>query len=143
MASFIYNKAKEGLLNGTLDLVADNLYAMLVTSAYTANPDHDFVSAIGANELSGTGYSRRLLNTKSVIESDANDRAEFTAANLAWSAINAGTAAALVLYKRIGGSDNPAVDTLIAYIDSGGFPVVTNGGDLNINWNAAGILQLA
>jgi hypothetical protein len=143
MASFIYNKAKEQMLNGQMNLIADNIYAMLVTSGYTANPDHDFVTSLGANELSGTGYSRRLLSSKAVVESDANDRAEFTAANLSWTAISAGTAAAVVLYKRVGGADNAATDVLVAYIDSGGFPVTTNGGDLNINWNAAGIIQLA
>jgi hypothetical protein len=143
MASFIYNKAKEQLLNGTLDLVADPIYAVLVTGGYTPNPDHDFVSSVGANELSGTGYSRKLLTSKSVTEVDSSDRAEFTADNLQWTAINAGTASGVVLYKRVGASDNAAADVLIAHIDSGGFPVVTNGGDLNINWNASGIIQLA
>jgi hypothetical protein len=33
---------------------------------------------------------------------------------------------------------------LFAYIDTGvtGLPVVTNGGDITITWNASGIVQL-
>ena len=44
------------------------------------------------------------------------------------------------MYREGTSDDTDAV--LIAYIDSGGFPVVTNGGDLTIAWNAEGILQL-
>lgn len=144
--SLVYNIAKRQLLDAQLDLDADVLRIMLVDNTYTANADHDFVSQTGleAAELSGTGYARQTLGTIGVSEDDANDRGEFTAANVTWSGINAGTAEAAIIYKQVGGDDStPANDVLIAYIDTGGFPVTTNGGDLTIQWNAEGILQLA
>lgn len=145
MASFVYNTAKRKLLDGTLDLTNDVIRAMLVTSGYTANADHDFVSDLtpGSNELSGTGYARITLSSKAFSTDDANDRGEFDAADLTWNAINAGTAAALIIYKQTGGSDaTPADDDLIAHIDTGGFPITTNGGDLTIQVNAEGLIHL-
>ncbi len=151
MASFLYNRAKKEMIDGTIDIDTDaGIKAMLVTSSYVANADHDFVDEAGANdpidhELSGTGYvagfgnsGRKALATKAVNEDDANDRAEFDADDLTWTGIDAGTAAAVIIIKE-NTADTDSV--LIAYIDTGGFPIVTNGGDLTIAWNAEGILQ--
>lgn len=151
MASLVYNRAKKEILDGTIDLLTDTLKIMLVTSSYVADPDNDFVEEgvddANEHELSGTGYvagfagsGRKTLSGKAVTEDDANDRAEFDdSGDITWSGINAGTAAAAILYKHLT-ADTASV--LIAYIDSGGFPIVTNGGDLTIQWNAEGILQL-
>ncbi len=151
MAPLVYNRAKAEIMDGTIDLLSDVLKIMLVTSSYVADADNDFVDEAGANdpidhELTGTGYvagfagsGRKTLSGKVVSEDDANDRAEFDdTADITWTGIDAGTAAAAILYKHIT-ADTASV--LIAYIDTGGFPVVTNGGDLTIQWNAEGILQ--
>lgn len=151
MASLVYNRAKKEILDGTIDLLTDTLKIMLVTSAYVVDADDTFVDMSGANdpideELSGTGYAagfagagRKTLSGKGVSQDDANDRAEFDdTADITWTGISAGTAAAAILYKH-NTADTDSV--LIAYIDTGGFPIVTNGGDLTIQWNAEGILQ--
>ncbi len=150
MATLVYNRAKKEILDGTIDLLTDTLKIMLVTSSYVADADNDFVEE-GVNdanehELTGTGYDpgfagsgRKTLSGKGVTEDDTNDRAEFDdSGDITWTGINAGTAAGAILYKHIT-ADTASI--LIAYIDSGGFPVVTNGGDLTIQWNAEGILQ--
>jgi len=154
MASLVYNEAKRKLLDGTLDLTTDTIIVMLVTASYVANVDHDFVDEAGANdpidhELTGTGYTaghgnsgRKTLAAKAFSTDDANDRGEFDdTADITWTAITAGTAAAAIIH-RVGTADDTTA-LLIAYIDTGGFPVVTNGGDFTIQWNAEGILQLA
>lgn len=146
MASLIYNLFKQKIADGTIDWDTAVIRAMLVTSGYTADADHDFVnSGPDANELSGTGYTRKTLTTRTVVLVDASDRAELRCDDsVVWSAINAGTAAAAVLYVQVGGDDTtPGDDILVAYIDSGGFPIVTNGGDLTIDWNNAGVIQLS
>ena len=150
--SLVFNRAKKELLDGTIDLVSDTIKVMLVTSSYTANADDDFVDNGGANdpidhELSGTGYvagfagsGRKTLAAKAFSVDDPNDRGEFDdTADITWTAINAGTAAGAIVYKHIT-ADTSSV--MIAYINTGGFPIVTNGGDLTIQWNAEGILQL-
>lgn len=152
MANIVYNKFKAGVGDASIDWLNDVIKAMLVTSSYTPNADDTFIDAGGANdpidhELSGTGYAagfagagRKTLSAKAVNQDDANDRAEFDdTADLTWTGIDAGTAAGVLIYKHI---TSDALSIPIAWIDTGGWPVVTNGGDLTIQWNAEGIIQL-
>lgn len=146
----IYNKAKTLLMNGQLNLLNDTIKVMLVNSSYAPDPDDDYVgnSGVASAEVSGTGYvggyggsGRKILTNKVITEDDTNDRAYFDADDVTWAGINAGTIAAAVLIKEGVTDDNTSL--LIAYIDQGGFPVITNGGDLTIQWNTDGILQLS
>lgn len=144
MASGVYNSFKRDIADGTIDLVNDTIKAILVTSSYTPNADHDFADDLGANELSGTGYAggfagsgRKTLASKAFSTDTSNDRAEFTFAAITWSAINAGNPKYLILVKEI---TNDAATRLIAWLDLG--TVVTNGGDLTVTPDAvAGALQ--
>ena len=152
MAVITYNQGRTDLLDGTIDLLTNTLKIMLVTSSYIADKDDQFVEEgvddANEHELTGTGYApgfagagRKTLSAKAVTKDDANDRAEFDdTADITWTGIDAGTAAAAILYFH-NTADTDSV--LIMYNDSGGFPIVTNGGDLTIQWNAEGILQLA
>jgi len=149
MADLTYNLGRTDLADATYDFITQVIKGMLVTSSYVANKDNNFVDDGGANdpidhELSGTGYvagfagSGRKTLSMSVVEDDANDRAEITFTAITWTAINAGTAAALIMYNHITGD---TASTLIAYNDSGGWPIVTNGGDLTVTPDAQGFLQ--
>lgn len=153
-ASFCYNRFALELLDNTKDLVANaGVKVGLSTSTHVPNRDDNFASDGGADdfvdgELSGTGYTggfggagRKALASKTYTEDDANDRAEFDAADLTWTAINAGTVAQANILDETGASDDTGTE-VVANIDTGGFPVVTNGGDLTIAWNAEGIIQL-
>lgn len=152
MADFHYNEAAKKVYDQTLDMLVDVIKVGLSTSVHVPIRNDDFLDESGADdfidgELSGTGYTagfgnsgRRTLVSKSIVVDKPNDRAEFTAANLTWTSIDAGTAAQATVLKEI---TNDAASITIANIDSGGFPIVTNGGDLSINWDAEGIIQLA
>jgi hypothetical protein len=144
MADLVYNKGKTEIMNGGIDLLTSTIRVMLVNSGYVADDAHDdLADGPRTNELSGTGYTAdgELLNNKAVTEDDPNNRAEFdNTVDTTWTGIDAGTADAAVIYLDSG---TDSTSWLIAYIDSGGFPIVTNGGDLTIQWNAEGILQLA
>jgi hypothetical protein len=147
--SLVYNLAKKLIADGSLDLLTDTIKVMLVGSTYTEDADHDYVNPSAyLTEISGTGYAggyggsgRKTLASKTVTEDDANDRAEFDAANLTWTSINAGTPAGAILIRERAATGD-TMSELIAFIDSGGFPIVTNGGDLSITWDAEGILNL-
>lgn len=143
MASGFYNSGKRDIVDGTISLVSDTIKAILVTSSYTPNADHDFADDL-TNELSGTGYTggfagsgRKTLTSKSWATDTTNDRAEFTATIPPWTAINAGSPKYLILVKEI---TNDAATRLIAYLDLG--TVTTNGGDLTVTANAEGLLQV-
>jgi hypothetical protein len=143
MASLLYDNAKAQLLQGNLSLTSSTIKAMLVSPSYSPSASDQFVSAANAAELSGTGYvagfnqsGRQTLSGKSVSVDSTNHKAVFTANNLAWPGINAGTIAAVVLIQEKT-SDNDSL--LIAYLDPA--DLVTNGGEVDLQWNASGILR--
>jgi hypothetical protein len=149
--SHVYTPAKTALLNGDFDYNADDIRLILVMTNTTADTEQDDanVGDIGTlDEFDGSGYTsgygnRVQLANEAINEDAPNDRAEFDADNVTLSSLGAGTRdiAGLVIYRHTGSTaDSDA--KLIAYIDSGGFPFGPNGGDLTINWNAEGILQV-
>lgn len=145
MANLLYNRGKKVVLDSTVDLVADTIKLMLVSSVYTPNPDDNFIDQGGASDavdarLAGT--TDQTLGTKSIVEDDANDFAFFKAANVVFTAVTTGqTAVGAVLYKDTG---TPTTCPLLAYFDITDTP--TNGGDITIAWAAdaaGGVMKLA
>jgi hypothetical protein len=144
MASGWTNKGRHGVLGGTINLLTDTIKVMLVNATTSIDPDLNFVSQISANELSGTGYTggfggagRKTLASKTVTEDDTNDRAYFDAADLTWTAINAGTPVMALIIKEI---TNDAASIVIGWVDVN--DIATNGGDYTVAWDANGILRL-
>lgn len=150
MADGVYNNLKHGLAAGTIDLAADTLKVMLVTSGYTFNADHDFLDEGGANdltdhEISVTGYTpgfggagRKTLASKTFTENDTNDRGEFDAADLVWTTLGSGaTIDAAVVIKEI---TNDAASVPLIYFDLTATP--TNGGDFTLSFSSTGLLHL-
>lgn len=143
MASGMFNRAVKEILDRTLDITT-GCKIMLVTSAYTYDPDTDFVDAGGGSdildaEISVSGYtgawggSGRKSATITFEEQDANNRAVIKIANLTWTALGTGaTIAAAVLIKE-GGSDD-TTSKAIAYFDLTDTP--TNGGDVTLSFDA-------
>ncbi|GIW59029.1 MAG: hypothetical protein KatS3mg087_0095 [Patescibacteria group bacterium] len=125
MANVIYNKWLEvkekkqyGWDSGT------TIRAMLAqaTNANAANKDlatvQDVINA-GFTELSASGYSRVTLANKTVTIDAATDKIKCTADSVSFGNIEAGkTVVAMLLYVRVGASDNPSADIPVAYIDT-------------------------
>lgn len=152
MANLIFNRAKAALGGLTADSTAqiswnaDTIKAMLVTSAYTPNADDDFADTPAASEISVTNYApgfagagRKTLASKTVTVNDTNDRGDFGAANLTWTALGSGaTIAGVVIYKHL---TSDALSPLICYLDV--TDTATNGGDITISFGGGLILQLS
>lgn len=134
----LFNSGKKGLLDGSINWVTDTIHAMLVDDEYAFNPDHAVVDDLVASEVAGAGYSRQSLGTKAAAQNDTSDRGELDAADLQWAGIDAGTVGGVVLYKLVN-DDTDSV--LIAFIDSGGFPVPTNGTNLDVQWASSGLVH--
>lgn len=133
----VYNRGKALILNGGIDFDTTDIRALLVTSGYTFNPDHNFVSELTANEVTGGTYVRKST-TRTVVENDTNDRAEGTVANVLWSALTCtGTPAALVLYK-FNAADGSA--ELLSYHDF--TPTAANGGDYTVGFSGTNAILL-
>lgn len=144
MASFVYTHAKYLLATGAIDFTSDDMRVLIVMTNTTADTEKDveFVDDFTTlDEYDGSSYARKALASEAVNQDDANDRAEFDATDIQWATLGAGTrqAQAMVLIKHV--TDD--TDSLpIAYIDTGGFPFSGNGGNVDVTWNAEGILQL-
>lgn len=156
MADFVYGPAALKTILGsgvtpTVDLLNDTIKAGLSSSTHAENKDDTLLDDGSADdfssgELSGSGYvagfagaGRKTVGSKTLAYDSANDRVEFDGADVSWTAIDAGTAAQLTLLREV---TNDAGSPPIANVDTGGFPVVTNGGDVTVQWNAEGIIHL-
>jgi hypothetical protein len=98
-----------------------------------------------ANEISVTNYTgsfagsgRKTLSGKTVTEDDTNDLAYFDASDLTWTTLGSGaTIGGAILVREL---TTDANSVLIAFVDL--TDTATNGGDITITWNAAGILKI-
>lgn len=152
MANFVYNYGKLLLANSNLALLSDNIALMLVNSSYESSAsantivDEDTVSAIASYEISVSGYSRQVLTSKAVTETDDGDNqpgfAYFSAANVTFANLTSGqTIGGAVLIRDTGSNSTSA---LIAFYDIIDTP--TNGGDITIQWANSvngGVLKLS
>lgn len=127
MANQLYPKAKEALLDATLDLNDANIKAALTRSAYSAA--HTFVTDITLVQSSSN------LTTKSITSG------VFTSDNVTFNSVGAGAAIPyIVLYEDTG---TPGTSKLIAHIDTGtGLPVTPDGTNITVNRHASGWFTL-
>src|SRR4051812_8220319 len=129
MANVVYNKGKEGVLNGSIDWLVDTIKLMAVTSTYTPNADDSFIDAGGASDpvdARASGTTDQTVGTKSVVKDNANDFAFMKGASVTFAAVSAGSAiVGFVLYKDTG---TPTTSPLLAYYDTA--DVTPNGGDI-------------
>lgn len=155
MANALYAVTKGKWLNpGTLgttsadavDMIDDNIKLVLVDAAgYTVNTltDEDLADIPAGSRDYTNGTSGNLTAKTVTATAGSPDVSTFDAADVTLSSVglNGNTAAeALVIYKDTG---TEATSSLIAYIDTAtGLPVTPNGGDITIQWAAAGIFQI-
>lgn len=148
--SFVYTGAKEFLGKATLDLDLHDIRIMLIKlkASTTADTDQDALTISGITtlgELVATNYARAALTTEVVNRDDPNNRAEFDADDVTFTALGGATndtIGAILLYRHVDGT--AANDIPIAYIDNAGadFNQATNGGNIVVSWNVEGILQI-
>lgn len=119
-----------------------------LTLTFGAGPSMNAVSEASGIEATGTGYTagfggsgRKTLASKTSTEDDTNKRAKLDAADLQWASINLGATkvTGFAFLKEI---TNDAGSLLIGYCDEGGFPITTNGGNLDLAWDSVGYAVL-
>lgn len=138
MASITTNYLRKQLLTAGIDLEsAAGFKAMLLSTGYTPDKDHDFVNDISANELSGTGYAsgfggsgRKTLASRTLTQDDSGDVAYLDCDDITWTAIDAGTIGYIAVVQEV---TTDADSPIIAIIDVAN--VTTDGG--NYTWQVA------
>ncbi len=126
MANALYGKGKEKLLTAAINLSSDTIKVALLTSAYSPNLSTDeFHSTIAAY----------IVGTPQTLASKTITLGVFDAADITYAAVTAGsTVSRLAIYKDTGLS---ASSPLLALIDTiTGFPLATNGGDIQVVWDS-------
>lgn len=126
MASGLFDKGREGFLDGSIDWDTDDIRTILVdTGAYTVNlATHQTLADVaGAARIAVSG----ALGTKTVTAGVAD------AADVTFTAVTGASVEAIVVYKHTGAESA----RLICYIDTAtsGLPVTPNGGDITIQWD--------
>lgn len=128
MANALYDKGREGFLDGSIDFDTDDIRCILIDAAdYTVDlATHDNLDDIPAAArvaVSGAFTGKTVAGGVA----DAND--------VTFSSVSGDQCEAIVIYKHTGVE---STSRLIAYIDSAtGLPVTPNGGDITIQWSSA------
>lgn len=147
MATQIPNSMKGRLLGDNaqistaVDLEADTLKFMLLTSSHTINIDTDvFIDDVSANEVSASGtYSAGGLSvTPTATTDDTNDLGQLDATDMSATSATI-TAAYGILYKDTG---TPATSPIICEYDFGG-DVSSTAGTFTVTVNSSGLIRLA
>ena len=123
MANALYDKGREGILDGTISWSGDNIKAVLIdTATYTVN------TATHAN-LSDIPSGARVA-TSGNLSNKTSTGGVADAADLTFTSVTGATVEAIALYKDTG---TASTSRLLAYIDTGtGLPVTPNGGDITL-----------
>jgi hypothetical protein len=142
--SFSYTPAKAAIACGEIAFDSADIRLLLVMSDTTADTDEDAatIDAITTlDEYDGDAYVRKAFAGETVTEDDTNDRAEFSADPVTWTALGVGTrqAVGMVIFLFV---TNDTDSIPIAYVDTGGFPFDGNGLDVLMTPNAEGLIQL-
>lgn len=125
MANVLYDKGREGFLDGSIDWDTDDIRLVLVDAAdYTFSAAHDFLDDVpGAARVAVSGSFTGKTVTSGVADAD----------NVVLTAVSGDPCEAIIIYKHTG---SDATSRLIARIDTaGGLPVTPVGTDITIVWD--------
>lgn len=141
MANALYDKGREGFLNGSIDWDTDTIRVLMMRSSgggggpyYTKNlATDDFQDDLPDNTDArplGTGISTgEVLGSKTTTDGVAD------AADITFSSVASGDA----IQELVGYKDTAVQTTsnLIFNLDTAtGLPVTPNGGDIQVQWDA-------
>ena len=145
MATFVYNRATRDIMKGDVDMDTKATTVVLVgtNSGISTDTGAATVSAFAnLQEYTGANYARKnlLSSAYTVTEDGANNRTEWDASNVTYTALgsDADSCGGILIY--LGSStDNDTDNVPLAFLDITTFN--GNTGDVTISWNAQGIVQ--
>jgi hypothetical protein len=134
VANAVYPKAKEGFLDGSIDLDTAVVKVALVRG-YTYSSSHEFVSDVTG--ASGTLHATSAALTSIDVTNGVLDAADVT---FTTPATDANQHSLLIFQSSAvaGGADVAASSQrVIAWIDTGtGVPIIPAGGDITVVWDS-------
>lgn len=143
MASYCFDNGIKALA-GSKSWTGDTIEVLAVGASFAGTKaTAALYTDCTLDELSGTGYTggyggagRKVLSSLAINVAGSN-LIQLDAADITWTAINAGTIAGLLVGVKGAADDTTAVP--LAFIDLTN--TATNGGDITIQWSASGIIE--
>ena len=127
MADALFDKGREGFLDGSIDWDTDNIKLIIVDhtdDTPVVATDEDLADIIAAARVATSGNFASKTVTAGVAD----------AADVTLSTVTGDAADSIVIYQDSGVE---STSRLIAYIDAAtGLPVTPNGGDITITWDS-------
>ena len=151
----VFNAAKKGILDATIDMDADTLEVALFTTAPASLSgalqdlatmtallgDAAFTEASHASYTANGTTGRVVLGAVTNSQDDTNDRAESDVGDITYTALDTFTITGAVIYKRVGAA-GPSGDGTHIPIAFYALSQVTNGGDIVLQIDGEGFLHL-
>lgn len=138
ITGLLYGKVFTALWNKEVDYDTDTITVGGSTSSYTPDQDaHDYLNDI-TNEVSGGGYSRQTLGTKTVTYTGATNKHVLDAADTVFTTA---TFTVRVFWLADTSPASDATRPLIGY-QSSSVDITGGGGDMTLQWASAGIVEI-
>jgi hypothetical protein len=126
MANALYDKGREGFLDGSIDWDTNDIRSILIDEA-----DDTIDLAVDDNLDDRAAASRVATSAAMSGKTATNGVAD--AADLTWTAVSGDQAESIDIYKHTG---TESTSRLICNIDTAtGLPVTPNGGDITAQWD--------
>lgn len=126
MANALYDKGREGFLDGSIDWDTNDTRAILIDEA------DDTIDLAVDDNLDDRAVASRVATSGAMASKTATNGVA-DAADLTWSAVTGDQAESIDLYKHTG---TESTSRLICNIDTAtGLPVTPNGGDITAQWD--------
>lgn len=140
----LYGLAMQSAFNKEIDWDTDTINCMLVGAGYTPNQDtHRYKSDLGANELTGTGYSAggAAIANRTFTYTGATNTLMLDGDDVTWAAstITLPANGSAIVYDNTPATD--ATRPLICYQQTDTQIASTNG-NFVVQWNASGIVSV-
>lgn len=131
----VFNDALTSIVKGEIDYLNDTIVVLLTTTAPDIDAD-TYISDIGG-EITGGGYTRKTLASKTVTTDDTNNRTIADAADVQWTGLT--NSFRYIVVAQSTGSD--ATSRVITYIDTGSTQTI-NSGTYDVTWPASGVFYI-
>jgi len=147
MASIMPNSAKANLMNGGIDLNTDDIRVRLCMTNTTCDTEIDAINNLEdyttIDVCDATGYADVALANEAVTADDTNNRGEFDADDASFTGLSGDATRDIqgaLVYKYVDGT--AANDIPIIFVDFAS-DIPKTATQIDVPWNAEGILQLA
>jgi len=145
MASLVQNNFKRALMAGEIDMDTDDVRGVLCMTNTTCDTDDEqtLMNGLTLDESDATGYARIDMAGLTITQDDANNRAEFDATDLSFSGLSGDATRdyqGVLIYKHVT-DDTDSIPWF--FVEFTNTPVAKEATQVDVPWDAQGILQLS